>query len=210
MSKKITNKLYYIHDPMCSWCWGFHPVLQQLENTLAGNIKIEYILGGLAADSDLPMPEKMQTFLQKTWHTIQTEIPGTSFNFEFWKNCSPRRSTYAASRAVIAARLQAADIEKEMIHQIQIAYYCQAKNPSDDETLIDIASQLGLDSNQFTEDLNADTTQQVLEDEIKLAHELGVQGFPSLVLETSDKRYLLDLDYRQADAVIRQIETLSD
>jgi len=210
MAKKITNKLYYIHDPMCSWCWGFHPVLQQLENQLADNIKIEYLLGGLAADSALPMPEKMQTFLQKTWRTIQADIPGTVFNFDFWTNCAPRRSTYAACRAVIAARLQTVAIEKEMIHQIQTAYYCQAKNPSDDETLINIASQLGLNSNQFTEDLNADTTQQILDNEMKFVHELGVQGFPSLVLETTKKRYLLDLDYRRAEAIIGQIETLSD
>ena len=23
--------LYYVHDPMCSWCWGFVPVQQQLQ-----------------------------------------------------------------------------------------------------------------------------------------------------------------------------------
>ncbi|MCW8956777.1 MAG: DsbA family protein, partial [Gammaproteobacteria bacterium] len=72
--------LYYIHDPMCSWCWGFRPVWQQVQAKLPSQIKVQYVLGGLAPDSDNTMPQDMQINIATTWQTIQREIPGTQFN----------------------------------------------------------------------------------------------------------------------------------
>ena len=63
--------LFYIHDPMCSWCWGFRPVWEQLEQQLSTTVKIVYIVGGLAPDSDQPMAIPMQQTLAATWQRIQ-------------------------------------------------------------------------------------------------------------------------------------------
>jgi len=197
--------LYYIHDPMCSWCWGFHPALKRLEEKLSTKIHSRYLLGGLATDSEQPMPETMQQFLQKTWRSIQQKIPGTEFNFDFWTDCKPRRSTYPSCRAVIATKLQSPALEKDMIHAIQTAYYLNAKNPSDDVTLIELADKLGLDIDQFKTDLNSDDTKQHLNKEIELSNALGAQGFPSLILENNQKKWLLQIDYNDEESMLRQI-----
>jgi hypothetical protein len=48
--------LVYVHDPMCSWCWGFDPVLRELVSSLPEGVAVRRLLGGLAPDSDEPMP----------------------------------------------------------------------------------------------------------------------------------------------------------
>lgn len=209
MTNVKKNTLYYIHDPMCSWCWGFHPVLQQLEQQLTDTLTVQYVLGGLASDSQQPMAEEMQLFLQQTWSTIEKKIPGTEFNFDFWSKCQPRRSTYPACRAVIAAKNQNSRFEKAMIHEIQKAYYLHAKNPSDNDTLIEISNLLNLDSKKFANDLNSEETQQVLLQEVNLAQQLGAQGFPSLVFENSKGRVLLQLDYNNTEKILQQINQLT-
>ena len=97
MEEKST--LYYAHDPMCSWCWGFAPTWDSLavdiKSRYGDRLKITKLLGGLAEDSDEPMPEGMQLYLRSTWKKIQQQIPGTRFNFEFWDRCSPRRWSQA-------------------------------------------------------------------------------------------------------------------
>jgi putative protein-disulfide isomerase len=40
--------LYYYHDPMCSWCWGYRPVADQLFSSLPAWITRVNVLGGLA------------------------------------------------------------------------------------------------------------------------------------------------------------------
>ena len=201
--------LYYVHDPMCSWCWGFRPTWQKIKTALGNEIEIKYLLGGLAPDSDVPMPTSMQKDIAGYWRKIQTHIPGTQFNFDFWANCTPRRSTYPACRAVIAARKQNSELEIEMIKAIQTAYYLNAQNPSDDETLIVLAGSLELDSKIFAKDLYASETQQQLEKEIMFGRQIGAQGFPSMILEDKGEYQYVPLDYNDPDSAIHFINNRS-
>lgn len=197
--------LYYIHDPMCSWCWGFSKTWGTVVEELEGTVDIRYVLGGLAPDSHQAMPAAMQQMLQDTWHTIQARIPGTEFNFDFWTQCQPRRATYPACRAVLAAKAQSPSREREMITSIQRAYYLHARNPSNDDVLIDLAGDLGLDSEQFSTDLNSDETHKTLHNEIVFGQQLGAQGFPSMVLVSHNNRKLLHLDYNSPENILQQI-----
>ena len=199
--------LYYVHDPMCSWCWGFRPTWTEIKTNLPEQIELKYLLGGLAPDSDEPMPAAMQKDIAGYWRRIQQHIPGTQFNFDFWDQCEPRRSTYPACRAIIAARKQKPEIELEMINEIQTAYYMGAKNPSNDSTLVAIAEDLGLDENQFEIDLNAAETQQQLESEMMLGRQLGAQGFPSMILVKDQQAQYLPLDYNSAENTLNMIRS---
>ena len=134
--------LYYVHDPMCSWCWGFSSTLEALIAALPEGITFQRLLGGLAEDTDEPMDEETRAMVQSSWQRIEANIPGIKFNFDFWEKCQPRRSTYPACRAVLAARRQGRD--EDMNKAIQAAYYQQARNPSDDSTLLELAEGCSL------------------------------------------------------------------
>ncbi|BAN69992.1 DsbA family protein [endosymbiont of unidentified scaly snail isolate Monju] len=194
--------LVHVHDPMCSWCWGFRPAFERLLTLLPPSIQLRQLLGGLAPDSDEPMPEAMRRYLQDTWRRIQQRIPGTEFNFDFWKRCQPRRSTWPACRAVIAARNLDPAAEAPMIQAIQNAYYREARNPSDDDTLIALASEIGLPRERFVTQLNATATQQALEAEIAEARQLGADSFPTLILQLPDGgRWRIPVDYTAPGAM---------
>ena len=197
--------LYYVHDPMCSWCWAFRPTLTKLLADLPPHIEVQYLVGGLAPDSDEPMDEATQVMIQKHWHTITKKVPSTQFNFDFWTLNIPRRSTYPACRAVLAAKAQTPDKEDAMILAIQQAYYLHAQNPSDDDTLIHCATSIGLDTEQFQQDLHAKHTQQQLQQDIQQTQSMGVYSFPSLVLEENEQFKPIAIDYNHADNVLQQL-----
>jgi len=200
--------LYYVHDPMCSWCWGFEPTRARLFAALAGRIPIERLVGGLAPDSAEPMPDAMRQGLQQTWSRIQQTIPGTEFNFDFWTDCAPRRSTYPSNRAVIAARMQSEEFDQPMTARIQHAYYLEARNPSNNETLIELAADIGLDVERFAVDLVDRATQQKLLAEILTSRRLGIDSFPSLAVVSAGNLEHIGLNYTDADAMLDQIEAL--
>lgn len=186
-------RLLYVMDPMCSWCWAFAPVIDQLQSTYP-DIPLDTVMGGLAADSDAPMSQDLQQMISATWHTIE-EQTGTRFNHEFWQNCAPRRSTYPACRAVISAEQLKAGSSKTMIRAIQQAYYLQSKNPSDADTLIKLAEDLGLDRAVFTDQLYSEETEQLLQQHLRLAAQIGANGFPCLYLVTDDNKLPISLGY---------------
>jgi len=199
------KKLIYIHDPMCSWCWGFSPVLKQVIAGLPSDVEVVRLLGGLAVDTDAPMPVAMQKTIQSTWRRIESTIPGIKFNFDFWKISQPRRSTYPACRAVIAARQQGAEFDESMTQTIQEAYYQQARNPSDESTLIELAAELDLDVDRFTRDLRDDNTQELLLYEINETRRLGVDSFPSLVFLTDAGVRHIPIDYNDSGPMLEMI-----
>ena len=196
--------LYYVHDPMCSWCYAFRPAWMHIQQQLPTNIRVHYVLGGLAADSDQPMPPETRAYVQSQWHKIIQTVPGTVFNFAFWEQCQPRRSTYPACRAVLLAREQGKEIA--MIHAIQDAYYRHAQNPSDTATLCALAQQIGLDVATFARNLNAETTQQALLTDIALARSIGGNSFPSLFLQRNGEVRRIAHDYGDAEPTLTEIK----
>lgn len=206
--------LYYSHDPMCSWCWGYTPTWEDLRSRVqrqyGDRISMVTLLGGLARDSDQPMPAAMQSHLKKTWKKIQKQIPGTRFNFDFWDQCTPRRSTWPACRAIIAARKQGEQYDRAMRRAIQHGYYLDARNPSRFETLASMAEEIGLNQERFSDDLSSQEVHDIHNREMRLTRRLGVQGFPSLVLVRDKTAYSVLLDYTGATRTLEHIGRLMD
>ncbi len=201
----MEKTLIYVHDPMCSWCYAFEPVRRSLFDALAGRVPIRRLLGGLAPDADEPMPESMRDLLQQTWRRIEQVVPGTRFNFDFWRQCQPRRSTYPSNRAVIAARAQGEAWDTAMTARIQRAYYLEARNPSDTATLIELARDIGLDAERFSGDLVAPATQAQLMREIDRARMLGIHGFPALAVVGDAGLRHIGLNYTDSEALLHEV-----
>ena len=200
--------LFYVHDPMCSWCYAFDSSLTALQKKLPDFIRIKKIIGGLAPDTTQPMPVELQQNIQQTWRRIEQTVPNMLFNYDFWTINIPVRSTYPACRAILAARQQGADFEDKMIGAIQTAYYQKAKNPSLTSTLLQCALEVGLAVDKFAHALASDEIEMELQKEIGTARSLSVISYPSLLLEHAGRLFPVSVDYLDHETMIRQIATI--
>lgn len=195
--------LIYVMDPMCSWCYAFHPHLRDLISRLKQGVKVQCYMGGLAPDSDQPMPEDMQQAIQNTWHQIEQRT-GTQFNYDFWTHCQPRRSTYPACRAVISAELTATGSGMQMAEAIQRAYYLEARNPSDLSTLTELAAEIGLDEKRFASQMFSEKTARTLFEDLHYCQQHGIQGFPFLGLEMQNGLEIICSGYCERDQLLQR------
>ena len=202
--KKIT--LYYIYDPMCSWCYAFDKTFDEIKNNLSKQIEIIYIPGGLASHNDDEMPKDMQIKIQNIWYEIENHTK-TKFNHNFWKNNIPKRSTYLSCQATIAARLQ--NKEELMIKEIQKAYYLDALNPSNEDTLVHSAFEINLDIKKFKKDLYSPEVLQLFREDLDLRAKLKVNSFPSLVLKYKKETYPIQIQFNEAIKMLENIENLA-
>lgn len=198
--------LYYAHDPMCSWCWAFRPVLLEVLENLPPEIIFISLLGGLAADSDQPMPASTRNYVIENWQHIQLQVPHTEFNYDFWTKCQPKRSTYPACRAVIAARQQDPSFDSLMTHAIQKAYYVQARNPSEIKTLIQLAEEIDLNVKQFANDLVSESINTILLSEIETVRNLRLDSFPSFLFANKQASLPIVPDYNDATIMLEKIK----
>ena len=210
----MTEALYYVADPMCSWCWGFAPELEAVRSALPPGTELRVLLGGLAPDDAAPMDAETRRYVQSAWDEVEGRT-GARFNRDFWSRCAPRRSTYPACRAVLAAGAQDGDardgwasgpLARAMFEAIQRAYYLQARNPSDRELLCALADETpGIDPARFEADLGADATEARLQRGFALRRSFGVRTFPSLVFVRGDEAEVVLRGYGQAEQVLAAI-----
>lgn len=202
------TRLYYSHDPMCSFCWAFRPVWDEIKSNLekrTPEIEIINVMGGLAPDSDEPMPDEVRSKVRAAWQYIEQNIPGTQFNYEFWNLQQPRRSTYPACRAVIATKLLDTRLEEQMILAIQQAYYINAQNPSNEDTLVACAEFIGMDGARFTHILRSEECYQAFEQDRALSRSMGISSFPSLVITRGSRQFNIPVDYNSASTVLDKL-----
>lgn len=198
-------RLFYIHDPMCSWCYAFHSSLSAMRKELPSNIRMIDLLGGLAADTTEPMPMNLQNTIQQAWQQIEQTVPTVRFNYDFWSLNTPLRSTYPACRAILAARRQSIEFESKMLQAIQTAYYQQARNPSLPTTLEACAVEVGLDKAEFIKDLSSPEIEHALHSEIRLARRMDANSYPSLRLLHNEKQFSIVIDYLDHRTMIHEI-----
>lgn len=194
--------LHYVHDPMCSWCWGYRPTINKLKQQLPGIIAFNYVVGGLAPDSTEPMSTEMQSKLQAIWKQIERQL-GTEFNHDFWSECQPIRTTYQSCRAVIAAGFQ--DRYVEMLEALQHAYYLRALPPHDEATHEQLAREIGLDVQQYQKDVKSRLLDEEFEHQLDFSRSIGVNSYPSLVLEIEGKYFPIEIDYLSTEPTLKDL-----
>lgn len=201
------STLYYIADPMCSWCWGFRPVITEILDLLPEEIETRFVMGGLAKDSDEVMSADTQAYVKKQWKLV-AERTGAEFNWDFWSRCTPRRSTYPACRAVIAAGEQNPDSLEDMFHAIQKAYYLEARNPSDLDTLIALAEDIHLDVDTFEKAINSEDVDKKLHQDFALRRSLQADKFPSALIDYQGEMFWLAYGYEDPEVVLDTLEAV--
>ncbi len=201
----MVHSLYYVYDPMCSWCYAFDKTFEEIKINLAENIKIIYVPGGLANNPSEIMNEEMKEKIESIWYEIEKTV-GIKFNHDFWKKCIPRRATYLACQATLAAKVQGK--EEEMIKAIQNAYYQRAMNPSEISTLIDLAQELNLDVQLFTNTINSEENIKHFIEKLNLRRKLNLNSFPSLAIRYKKEIYPINIKYNEPQKMLEQINNI--
>lgn len=202
-------RFVYIMDPMCGWCYGFQPELEQFLDKYS-SAEVDWVMGGLAPDTKQPMGDNLRQTISSYWYQIEKNTQ-VAFNHSFWKLNTPYRSTYPACRAVISAESLMEKSAEQMVKAIQSVYYLEAKNPSLEDALIACASSIGLDENQFLEALKSQETEKLFQQHLTITHQLQVRGFPALFyINEGNRAYPLTLGFCQTASLERRFNQMNE
>lgn len=171
-------KVIYFTDPICSSCWGIEPQLRKLKLEYGNNLEFEYRMGGLLPD----------------WNYNSGGISGPSDVAKHWDEASahydmpidgdvwledPLNSSFPPSIAFKAAQMQ--DKEKAVLYlrALREMLFLEKKNIAKWENMESAAQKVGLDTVQLKTDYEG-KAKILFEEDLKLAKELGVRGFPTI------------------------------
>ena len=200
VSPDDANCVVYVGDPMCSWCWGFAPVMDALHGRYG--LSVRMVMGGLRSDERAqPLDDGLRTYLRRTWAAVH-QATGQPFDFGFLKRRGFLYDTGPACRAVVAVRRLWPDEQYRFFRWLQAQFYAHGGDitvPSVVERYLD---QRGLEAHlPLLSQAVADETRR----DYALGRELGVSGFPTVFAQIGGRLCLLARGAEQRTVVERRL-----
>ena len=203
VAKKL--KVIYFTDPICSACWGIEPQLRKLKLEYGKYIDLEYHMGGLLPDwsynsGGISKPSDVAHHWDEVSQYYDMPIDG-----DVWLE-DPLPSSYPPSIAFKAAEIQDGEKALLFLREAREMVFLQKKNITKWEYLSQAADRAGLNLEQFKADYEG-KAKALFEEDLRMAREMGVRGFPTLFFVEEDKREIVYgvRPYSGIEAVVKKL-----
>ncbi|WP_312956696.1 DsbA family protein [Pseudomonas songnenensis] len=193
-------RLIYVMDPMCSWCWGFAPVMTALAGQAAERgVSLELRVGGLRRER-VVMDQAGRQRTLSYWQAVHSAT-GQPFNLAQGLPEALVYDTEPACRALVAARgLDEARVWSLSL-LIQQAFYQHGQDVTQPSVLVDLAEAAGLSRSEFAERYDDSATKAATAADFIWVENLGIAGFPTLLAEHEGQLALVTNGYQPLPAL---------
>ncbi len=196
--------LIYIGDPMCSWCYGFSPEFSKATEQLGDKVDLQLVMGGLRPYNQESMAD-LGDFLKEHWEHVN-EASNQPFYYEILKEKEMKYDTEPICRANVIARELNPEKAWQFFKLSQIAFYKDNQDPNQLKTMLEVAKACELPLDKFEEMFVSDEWKEKVKDDFQYSADLGVRGFPSVVLKKGEQYFMVVNGYAKAGAVVKAVE----
>ena len=183
MAGSMNAVLHYIYDPLCGWCYGAEPLVWAASKV--DGLALRMHAGGLWPQPTR-LPDHMRRYIQQADARVG-QMSGQPYGEPYLNGLLFDPELVLESRPVISAVLaaQALDPKKAlpMLRRIQHAHYERGRHVVREDTLREIAAEIGLDVTAFGEALKSVPVDEHIAESQELMNNVGAQGFPTFVLQ---------------------------
>ena len=186
-------RLEIFSDVVCPWCYIGKRRFDRAVTNLATagiNLILEVNYQPFQLDPTAPIgaPSPVRDAYAKKFGSQEradeilkhvTTVAATE-GINFQMDIAVRANTSRAHRLIALAQTTELDHTK-LKESLMIAYFCEGRDISNIDTLMDIAAAFGLDHAQVSEMLNSEQSSQQLDADLSRANELGVTAVPTYV-----------------------------
>jgi putative protein-disulfide isomerase len=192
--------LWYLADPMCSWCWGFAPAFAQIRESYGDRLEIGLILGGLRPGEKQPIEQRLRAEILHHWHDVHDRT-GQPFRFEGAMPDGFVYDTEIPSRAVVAVSQVAPEVTLPYFEAVQAAFYAEGRDVTRSDSLSELAAQLDVEPTRFRESFESKETKAMTQGHFSRSRQLGVRGFPTVIVQNSQETAVLTSGYQPFQAL---------
>lgn len=201
MSPIIT--LIYAYDPLCGWCYGFHPVLEKLVSRFKDDLAVEVIPGGLAIGENAQTISEGYSYIRQGLLQVE-QVTGVPFGENF-KMLAEEGSYFYSSEASCLAQTVVNEISPEhaltFAGIVQKALFTDGKNLNEWSTFAELMKSLSIDTKAASELFNSDVIKQKTYESFDWCRQAGASAFPSLILKIGNETGIMSRGYRPFDTL---------
>lgn len=200
--KRKSVDVYYVTDPICSHCWALEPVLRRFVEQYGHYVNFHTIMGGLLekwagfadVSNGISSPSDVAGHWREVGEHSRMPIDGT-----LWLE-NPIQSSYPPSRVFKVIQKHNGEIANVFLRRAREAVFVFNQNIAENSVLIGIVNNLGLDGEKIVKEAELPIGQQLLTEDFALASQLGVRGFPTIIMLNEENKGVKIVGSRTLDS----------
>lgn len=187
------DKIIYVFDPMCGWCFGFGKVMEDFHKEYKDSLEFDVISGGMVVgDKEGPIGE-FADYVLGAYKKIE-EYSGMKYGQPYLDQLKTKSIWTSSVKPAIAIETFKAFNTKDVIefsHAVQKAYFVDGKDLRDESVYIELLKPYGIDETAFIKKLNNEEMRKQTNDWFQTAANWGVTGYPTVVFVHKGKYYAI-------------------
>ena len=198
--------VWFVTDPLCSWCWGMANAVAQVREELAGRVQFDMLLGGINVQAVTPLTDALLPRFQGIWARV-AQVTGQDFCMRFPPGGTFVYNSMPICLAIAAVRELVGRPPFAFLHALQAAFFLHARDTSDIDELTALAvATEGVAPAEFRRACAAAGLPGRLAGEMQRARSFGTAALPAVLVEADDGCRLLAGGYADAPMLRQMIE----
>ena len=200
----------YYSDVLCVWAWIAQPRLEEISRQWGSRVTVRHHFVDIFGDCERKIPgswgeqDGFEKFAEHVHHSAEpfddaTVHPG------IWRETRPRSSAQAHLVLRAVGLVASPEAIAATALGIRRAFFCEAKDISDMELLLDIAGQEGVDRQAISQCLRNGSAIAAFSSDLRDANESGVRGSPTWILNNGRQILYGNVGYRVLSANIEEL-----
>ena len=152
----MKNKIYYVMDTMCGWCYGFSDVITKIHEKHKDKYDFEIIPGGMWIGDEV---KKMDTRLSEHIKTNNVRVEaltnvyfGEAFNKNVLESSRIVLDSLPGAKALVLFQKSNKDMSFNFLKKIQEAFFVNGKDMNDISVYTKIAESFGISKKTLKKD----------------------------------------------------------
>jgi putative protein-disulfide isomerase len=195
--------LIYVYDPLCGWCFGFHPVVEKLAGRFKDDLNFEVIPGGLATGSNAQTISEGYSYIRQGIGQVE-QVTGVQFGENF-KMLAEEGSYYYNSEASCIAQTVVNEISSAhaftFAGRMLFSIFKDGKNLNDWVTFSKIFESLSIDTEKAKQLFDSEAIRKKTFDTFDWCKTVGATAFPTLLLKFGAETGVMSRGYRPYDTL---------
>ncbi len=209
-NEKIT--VDYFSDVLCVWAWIAQPRVEELQKQWGKSIELRHRFVDVFGDARQKITSKYgeeNGYAMFHQHIVDAAagFDGASIHDDTWRLCRPYSSLQAHLVLKATELVGSASQLETLALSTRRAFFAHGEDISDIDRLLALAHEAGIEEVALRQSLSDGSALAALSGDQRMAHNLGVKGSPTWVLNEGRQMLYGNVGYRILSANIEELLT---
>lgn len=204
------DKIIYVFDPMCGWCFGFGKVMHDFHHKFKDSFDFDVISGGMVVGEREGPIGDFAEYILGAYKKVE-EYSGVTFGSAYLNQLKTKSIWSSSVKPAIAIETFKTFDSVNVVafsHEVQKAYYIDGQDLRNDEVYVKLIKPYHINDKEFLQKLNSVEMKNVTFEWFKTASSWGVSGYPTVIQVHNGKYYAIARGYTDLTSLISNMQSV--